>query len=204
MMSLTWLLLDLRSFIHENHRSLEFPNRGSSKLPNFTGSRPPELRQFPDSRTSQVPGLLNFASSKTPELRRFQVSWTLPVSRLPNFAGSMSPELRQFPIILKQTADLRTEAHSTIIFAYHRRLAKYMKFMRISSWMLPFHETELSILRLIHEYTYEFSNSDISRVKGFCPIPQHFSRKLCCHRFFSLDLQSSRTKLSEINPAQWI
>jgi hypothetical protein len=97
MTSLTWLLLDFRSFIHENHLSLEFPNWGSLKLLNFAGSRSPELRQFPDSRTSQVSSLLNFTSFQTPELRRFHVSWTSLVSRLPNFAGSRSPELHQFP-----------------------------------------------------------------------------------------------------------
>jgi hypothetical protein len=48
---------------------------------------------------------------------------------------------------------------------------KCMKFIRISSWVFPFYETELSIP--IHEYTYEFGNSDVSRVKVFCPIPQH-------------------------------
>jgi hypothetical protein len=31
-------------------------------------------------------------------------------------------------------------------------------------------------LRCIHEYIHEFSNSDISRVKGFCPIPQQSVR----------------------------
>jgi G3E family GTPase len=28
----------------------------------------------------------------------------------------------------------------------------------------------------IHEYIHEFGNSDASRVKGFCPIPQHRGR----------------------------
>jgi hypothetical protein len=31
----------------------------------------------------------------------------------------------------------------------------------------------ISTLRHIHEYIHELSNSDVSRVKGFCPIPQH-------------------------------
>jgi hypothetical protein len=38
--------------------------------------------------------------------------------------------------------------------------------------VFPFHETELSIPRLIHEHTYEFGKFDVSKVKGFCPIPQ--------------------------------
>jgi hypothetical protein len=44
--------------------------------------------------------------------------------------------------------------------------------------VFPFHETELSMPMLIHEYTYEFGNSDVSKVKGFCPIPQHKRLKI--------------------------
>jgi hypothetical protein len=40
--------------------------------------------------------------------------------------------------------------------------------------LFPLRETELSIQRLIREYTYEFGKSDVSRVKGFCPIPQQW------------------------------
>jgi hypothetical protein len=173
MTSLTWLLLDFRSFIHKNHRSLEFSNWGSLKLLNFAGSRSPELHHF-----------------QTPELRRFQVSWTSPVSRLPNFVGSKSPELCQFsdsrtsqvPGLLNFTSFQSFSNRQQIcelkrirLLLSHiiRRSAKCMKFIRIASWVFPFHETELSIPMLIHEYTYEFGNSDVSRVKGFCPIPQH-------------------------------
>jgi hypothetical protein len=47
MMSLTWLSPDLRSFIHDDHHSSRIPNWGSSRLPKFTGSWPPEFRHIP-------------------------------------------------------------------------------------------------------------------------------------------------------------
>jgi hypothetical protein len=57
-----------------------------------------------------------------------------------------------------------------------RRSARCIKFVRIFSWMLPFRETELFILRLTHEYAYEFSKPDVSRVIGFYPIPQQVAQ----------------------------
>jgi hypothetical protein len=39
--------------------------------------------------------------------------------------------------------------------------------------MFPFREAKLFIPRLTHEYSYEFSKPDVSRVIGFYPIPQH-------------------------------
>jgi hypothetical protein len=39
-----------------------------------------------------------------------------------------------------------------------------MRFIRISSLMLPYHEAKLSISKVIHEFIYEFGKSDISRV----------------------------------------
>jgi hypothetical protein len=56
-----------------------------------------------------------------------------------------------------------------------RRLANCMKFIRMSSRTFPCHETEFSTLRHIHVYIHEFGNFDVSRVKGFCPVPQHSS-----------------------------
>jgi hypothetical protein len=40
--------------------------------------------------------------------------------------------------------------------------------------MFPFRETKLFIPRLTHEYAYEFSKTDVSRVIDFYPIPQHY------------------------------
>jgi hypothetical protein len=149
-----WLGFSLTSeALFINHRSLEFP-----------------IEAPWNSWISQVLGLLNFASFQTPKLRRFQVSWTSPVSRLPNFVGSKSPELRQFsdsrtlqvPGLLNFTSFQSSWNRQQIcklkpiwLLLSHiiRRSAKCMKFIRISSWVFPFHETELSILMLIHEYT---------------------------------------------------
>jgi hypothetical protein len=53
------------------------------------------------------------------------------------------------------------------------------------SWTSSCHEIEFSISRHIHEHFHEFSNSDVSKVKGFCPIPQHseFIVIFCNHNF---------------------
>jgi hypothetical protein len=42
--SLTWLPLNLRSFIHEIHHSSRFPNEGFSRFPNSAGSWFPDFR----------------------------------------------------------------------------------------------------------------------------------------------------------------
>jgi hypothetical protein len=37
--------------------------------------------------------------------------------------------------------------------------------------MFPSHEAELSIPKVIHKFIRELCKTDVSRVKGFCPIP---------------------------------
>jgi hypothetical protein len=94
---------------------------------------------------------------QTSELRGSLVSW---ISLAPNY-----PETNR---------RLASKSQIRLLLSHIvRRSAKCVRFIRISSWVFPFHETELFIPRLIREYTYEFGKSDVLRVKGFCPIPQH-------------------------------
>jgi hypothetical protein len=92
-------------------------------------------------------------------------------SRIPQVPGLLNFASFQSPWNIQQIRELKP---IRLLFPHIiRRSAKCIRFVGISSWMFPFHETELFIPRLIREYTYEFSKSDVSRVKGFCPIPQH-------------------------------
>jgi hypothetical protein len=133
---------------------------------------------------------------QTPKFRRFQVSWTSPISRLPNFAGSRSlelhqfqtPELRRFHVSWTSPVSNHPETDNRFAnwshFSYYFRISlEGQRNVWNSSGSLHecflFHERELSIPMLIHEYTYEFGNSDVSRVKGFFPIPQHMGSVKC-------------------------
>jgi hypothetical protein len=97
---------------------------------------------LPDFWRSWVPSLLNFTSSQlstcwslwseapqTSELRRSRISWILLV---PNYTETDSR--------LANRSQIRLLLSHII-----RRSAKYIKLARISSWLFPFREIELSI-----------------------------------------------------------
>jgi hypothetical protein len=92
-----------------------------------------------------------------PELRIFLILWTLPVSNHLEMDSRFAHRILIRPLF------------SRII----RRSGKCMRFIRVSLWMFPSLETELSIPKLTHEFIRELCKSDISRVKSFCPIPNN-------------------------------
>jgi hypothetical protein len=97
---------------------------------------------LPDFWTSRVPGLPNFASSQsstcwspgseapqTSKLRRSLISWILLVPNYPE-TDSRLANRSQIRLLLSHIV---------------RRSAKCIKLARISSWLFPFREIELSI-----------------------------------------------------------
>jgi hypothetical protein len=84
------------------------------------------------------------------------------------------PEFRRFLISCETNSRPANQKPIRLLSSHNiRRLANCMKFIRMSSRTFPCHETKFSTLRHIHDYIHEFGNFDVSRVKGFCPIPQH-------------------------------
>jgi hypothetical protein len=114
--------------------------------PRSPHSRKPALSVIPELRLRQIP-----------ELRRFLILRTSPV---PTYPKTNSKSTNRSLIRL---------SFSRII----RRSARCMWFIRISSRMSRSCETELPTLKVTHEFIYKFGKSDVSRVWGFCPIPQH-------------------------------
>jgi hypothetical protein len=107
---------------------------------------------------------------------RSSYSWKSPLTVVPELRLHQIPELRRFLIPWTSSIsnhpvmDSRFANRSLIRLLFLRiirRSAKCMRFIRISSWMFPSHETELSIPSVIHEFIHEFCKSDVSRVKRF-------------------------------------
>jgi hypothetical protein len=109
----------------------------ASSWPRSSYSLKSPLTVIPELRLHQIP-----------ELRRFLIPWTSPISNHPEMDSRFA------------NRSLIRLLFSCII----RRSAECMRFIRISSWIFPSHETELSTPKVIHEVIHEFGKSDVSRV----------------------------------------
>jgi hypothetical protein len=100
------------------------------------------IKTSPDSRTLQI------RLHQIPELCRFLIPRTSPVSNHSEIDNKFA-----------------NRSHIRLLLSHIiRRLAWCMRFIRISSWMLPSCETEHSSPKMTYEFIHEFGRPDVSRV----------------------------------------
>jgi hypothetical protein len=125
-----------------------------------------DLRPF-IQENYQSPRSLNWVSAFTVEVNFFEIS---------EVSISTIPRTRQVSTVLKQEADLRSNAHSTIVSHNLKVLVNHVKISKHFHKQL--HITKQSndlvaYFRTLSWIRQSLGYSEVSRVKGFYPIPQH-------------------------------